>query len=152
MSSCWVSGAAGGFATGACTPFRLPGKELHSLGDDVKFGPFLAVFFPRVELQSAFDKDRGAFAEVLAHEFGHPTKKRDIDEGCFVNPFSRCVLSPIVHSDRVLANRHSAIGSMADLDISGKVTDEYDAVVTGHGLDLLTGWSGVSGPVFPMGC
>jgi hypothetical protein len=125
--SVWVgkpvwSGRSGLALTSGTIGFAA--KELHFLDDDVDLGPFLSVFFPGVLFEFAFDKDRRAFGQVLADEFGCSSEEGDIDEGSFIDPFAGGILSTFVDGDGVLANRHLGIGGVADLDFTNEVADE----------------------------
>jgi len=115
----------------------LTSKELHFLDDHVELGSFLSVFFPSVLLEFAFDEDWRALGQILADEFGGPSEEGHVDERGFIDPFAGSVLTTLIDSDGVLANSHLGVGCVADLDLTHEVSDEDDAVETGHDPGLL---------------
>ena len=77
---------------------------MHRFADYLELAALLARLFivPRVELQTALDKNRASFFQILARHFRRASPKGDVDKGDFF------ALFPVV--ERVLAiDRNSEI-------------------------------------------
>ena len=61
-------------------------EHLQPLADDFELRVLLAVLFPAVELEAAFDQHGRALAEVFVGDFRGAAPQRDVDERGFVDP------------------------------------------------------------------
>src|SRR5207249_1439381 len=77
-----VHGSAGRASAFALPAAGLAVHELEALDDDAELGLLLVGFlvFPGVELETPFDEDGAAFAEVLAHHLAGPTPGFAVNE------------------------------------------------------------------------
>src|SRR6478752_138233 len=62
--------AASATSATAATSAVLRTKHLQLVGGNFQFGMLLAVLFPTIELQAAFDQYRRALAQILIGDFG----------------------------------------------------------------------------------
>src|SRR5262245_41762362 len=80
----------------AATSAVLRTEHLQLVGGNFQFGMLLAVLFPTIELQPAFDQYRRALAQILIGDFSRPAPQRDVDERDFVHPLI-ALLHSVVH-------------------------------------------------------
>jgi len=91
---------------------------------------FLAVFFPTIELQPAFDQHGRALAEIFIGDFGRAAPQRDIDERDLVDPLI-AALHSVVHGQADVGHSRAA-GDVPQLGIAGQVSDQDNAVKACH--------------------
>ena len=112
----------------------LAADELHVLADHAQTGALLASRFvvPLVELQTALDKDRAAFGEVLSGQLGLTPPQGDVDVGDFLNSLAIVTGANPVYRHAKVTNR-SSLGSVTDFEIPGDIPEKHDFVDVGHG-------------------
>src|SRR5678816_3247922 len=91
---------------------------------------FLAVFFPTIKLQPAFDQHGRPSAEILVGDFGRSAPERDIDERDFVNPLIAALYSVIDGEPNV--GHGCAAGDVPQLGIAGQISDQDNSVKACH--------------------
>src|SRR6266550_8165247 len=92
---------------------------------------FLAIVFPSVELEPAFDKDRIAFPQVLLCELSLTGPERDVNKGGF---FVFAILFVGPHSVDGQAERSDwgSFSTVAKLDFASQVSNQIYFVERWH--------------------
>ena len=119
------------------------GQELEAFADDFEFAAFLAGFLvvPGIHLQTAFDVNAAALAEVLLGEFRLTTPEGDVDEGGLFLFLSLVVVPNPVDGEGDV--RHCrAFGGVAQFRIPGEIPDKHDFVEIGHSDEEVGGTRG----------
>src|SRR5207248_3031810 len=80
FSSCF-----GAFRRAPARAGRTTAKQLHGFANYAQLAPLLPALFvvPCVQLKTAFDKNRPAFLQIFAGDFGKPRPEHNIDIGDF---------------------------------------------------------------------
>jgi len=104
-------------------------QHLHVLGDDVGRVTLDAVLVGVLAgLQAAFDVDRGALLEVLAHDLGQAAEERDaVPFGQFLLFAGLAVLRLVRGGDRDVRDGVAA-RHVADFRVAAEVADDDDLV------------------------
>src|SRR5262245_61556523 len=109
----------------------LAADHLHPLANHAQLGTLLAVFFPLLELQPAFDQDRRALAQVFARDLGRATPHRHVHERRLFDPLTGLVLAAVVDGEAHVGHGHPAL-QIPDFDVASQVPEQDYAVETGH--------------------
>lgn len=106
-------------------------EELDAFGDDAELALFLAVGFPLVELEPAFDEDGASFLEVFLAGLGLPSPDDDVDVADFLAVLPVIGAVDAVDGDAEVANGR-AFGGVTHFGVAGEVTHEHYFIEVGH--------------------
>jgi hypothetical protein len=109
----------------------LSTKHLEPIGGDFQLRVLLAIFFPAIELEPAFDQNGRSFAKILVRDLGRAAPKRDVDESDLIDPLI-AAFDSIVHSQADIGDGRAA-GDVPQFWIAGQISDEDDSVKACHG-------------------
>ncbi len=121
-------------ATTAALGTLPAGEELEVFADHLEFAAFLACGFivPGVEVETTFDVNWAAFAEVLLSEFRLASPEGDVDESGFLL-FAFLFIHPNAVDGEAEFGDGGTFGSVAQFGVSGEIADQHDFVEIGHG-------------------
>ena len=118
-------------------PTRAAAKKLHVVRIDLNLASGLAVLFPSILVQLAFDGDLLSLNQVLIDRFPAPSPKDDVEEIRFIYPLL-ALLSALVDRYGKFTNGHTA-GGILQLRVAGESSDQYYVVYICHTVLLFAG-------------
>src|SRR5205814_304989 len=127
------SAGFGAFRRATTRAGRTTAKQLHGFANYAQLAPLLPALFvvPCVQLKTAFDKNRPAFLQIFAGDFGKPRPEDNIDIGDFF-AFLAAVESVLtINSNAEVANG-AAFGGITHFGIARQISEENDFIETGH--------------------